>query len=252
MITLVIDVGNTLIKIATVGDDKNINQWPVIETKAKNTEMILTTAFKVHNKLTIGNSIISCVVPSYLLFFKRLVKTFFHCQLVILNYQLIDNLPLKIALDNRQLGSDLMALAVGGNIKYESVIIISLGTATTYTIINNNSLIGVIIAPGFSTSKNSLIANAALLSDFKIDHYESMLGKTTLHALSIGYGYGFNAMIKGTINQINQELKTTLPVIITGGATKELKSYFDFNYDDEPQILLNGLFIISQHLLANK
>ncbi|WP_342276069.1 type III pantothenate kinase [Spiroplasma endosymbiont of Nebria brevicollis] len=253
MKTLLMDVGNTLIKIATVGDDKIISQWPVINTKGKDTKMLLTIAFKTHHQLTIDNAIISCVVPSYLSLLKTLVRTTFHCQLAILNYQLIAHAPLKIKLNNPQLGSDLMALAIGATAKYESVIVISLGTATTYTIIKNNTLVGVIIGPGISVSKNSLIANAALLSDFKIEHYASMLGTTTLHALSIGYGYGFNAMIKGTVNQINQELQTILPVVVTGGGGgEELKSYFDFNYDDEPQILLNGLFIISQHLLANK
>ncbi len=252
MKTLLMDIGNTLIKIATVDDDKIINQWPVIVTKGKDTKMLLTTAFKTHHKLIIDNAIISSVVPSCLPLLKALVKTTFHCQPVILNYQLIAHIPLKIKLNNPQLGSDLMALAIGATAKYESAIVISLGTATTYTIIKNNTLAGVIIGPGISASKNALIANAALLSDFKIEHYASMLGTTTLHALSIGYGYGFNTMIKGIINQINQELQMTLPVIVTGGGVAEIKSYFDFNYNDEPQVLLNGLFIISQHLLANK
>lgn len=252
MATLLIDVGNTLIKIATVTADKVINEWPVIQTKAKNTKILLTAAFKNHHKLTIDNVVISCVVPSYLLLIKTLARVTFHCQPSILNYHLIAHLPLKIKFDNPQLGSDLMALAIGAAAKYESAIVISIGTATTYTIIKNNILSGVIIGPGLSVSKNALITNAALLSDFKIEHYSSMLGTTTLHALSIGYGYGFNAMIKGTVEQINQELKTMFPVIITGGSVEELKPYFDFNYDDEPQILLKGLFIISKQLLANK
>ena len=58
-------------------------------------------------------------------------------------------------------------------------------------------------------------------------------------------------MIKGTIAKIETELKESLPVIITGGNTMMLKSYFDFNYDYQPQLLLEGLLMIFQQLVLN-
>lgn len=246
---LLMDVGNTLIKIATVNNDMKINTWPVIPTKAKNIKLLLKQTFiSYQQELVITNVIISCVVPELLVFIKQLIIKIYYIEPLIVNSDLIKPLPVSINFENSQLGSDLIALLVGANYqKYENVIVVSLGTATTYSIIVNNVLIGVIIAPGLASSKAALINNAALLTDFDINYYDSMLGKNTNHALAIGYGYGFNAMIKGMVAKINSEINLMLPVVLTGGSFNILEPYFDFKYQYEPQTLLWGLWVMAQN-----
>lgn len=248
---LLVDIGNTLIKIATINNSEIIEEWPVIETKNKNAIVQLKRAFKLNEKQDFEAAIISCVVPKFLII-KQLITTTYKLKPLILDFNLLNSLPLRLNLENKQLGSDLIALAYAAVTKYHNAIVVSLGTATTYSVIINNVLVGIIIGPGFGISKDALIANAALLLDFEIKNYQSMLGKNTNHALSIGYGYGFSAMINGIVAKIHYETNINLPVIVTGGSVPILKSYFDFSYIYEPQMLFLGLVAILNVLETNK
>ncbi|WP_425381532.1 type III pantothenate kinase [Spiroplasma endosymbiont of Polydrusus pterygomalis] len=250
---LLVDIGNTLIKIAMINNSEIIKEWPIIETKSKNTIEQLKRAFKLNQKLYFEAAIISCVVPKFLIIIKQLIITTYKLKPLIIDFNLLTSLPLQLNLENQQLGSDLIALSYAAYTKYHNAIVVSLGTATTYSIIINNVLVGIIIGPGFGTSKDALIANAALLSNFEIKNYQSMLGKNTNHALSIGYGYGFSAMINGIVMKIHNEINiNNLPVILTGGSVPILKSYFDFSYIYEPQMLFLGLIAIVNTLETNK
>lgn len=246
---LLVDIGNTLIKIAMVNDSEVIVEWPVIVTKSKNIIRQLKQAFKINKEVPFTTAVISCVVPKLLLPIKKIIFAIYQVEPLVVDASLINKLPLKMKLENQQLGSDLIALSYAICMKYQNGIVVSLGTATTYSTIINSTLVGVIIGPGVTTSKNALITNAALLSDFKINHYPSMLGKNTNHALSIGYGYGFSAMIKAIVANIHNETNMRLPVILTGGNMLMLQSYFDFAFIAEPQILFWGLVAIAKQLL---
>lgn len=248
---LLIDVGNTLIKIAMINNSEIIEEWPIIETKSKNTIAQLTKAFNLKQKLHFEEAIISCVVPNFLITIKQLVINTYQVKPLIVDFNLLNSLPLQLSLENQQLGSDLIALSYAAYVKYHNAIVVSLGTATTYSIIINNVLVGIIIGPGFAISKDALIANAALLANFEVKNYQSMLGKNTNHALSIGYGYGFSAMINGIIAKIHNETNLNLPVILTGGSVPILKSYFDFSYIYERQMLFLGLIAIVDTLKVN-
>jgi len=48
---LLVDIGNTLIKIAMINDSEIIEQWAVIETKSKTAIDQLKKAFKLNKKL---------------------------------------------------------------------------------------------------------------------------------------------------------------------------------------------------------
>lgn len=253
---LLVDIGNTLIKIAMINDSEIIEQWAVIKTKSKTAIDQLKKAFKLNKKLHFEEAVISCVVPNFLIIIEKLIVFTYNLKPLIVDFNLLSSLPLKLNLENRQLGSDLIALLYAAALlyaytKYHNAIVVSLGTATTYSVVVNDVLVGVIIGPGFSTSKDALIDNAALLVDFEMQHYQSMLGKNTNHALSIGYGYGFSAMINSIVARIQNEINISLPVILTGGSVPILKSYFDSSYIYEPQMLFFGLVDIIKYFRSN-
>lgn len=243
---LLIDIGNTRTKIA-LGKKTNtkISFIKAISTKSNNWENELKIIF-LNIKTEIEHGIISSVVPEKLELIKKIINLIFNFQPIIIDNNLIKQLPLNIKINEKKIGNDLITLAIAGAYKYGNSVIISLGTATTYTIINNNSLKGIIIAPGFTSSKMSLIQDAALIKDFKINKYQSVLATSTKHALSIGYGNGFNYMIQGIIKAINKELKTNLKIIITGGSYQELKPFLKFKYQYHDNLVLQGLIIIYQ------
>lgn len=115
-------------------------------------------------------AIISCVFLKFLVIVEKLIVFTYKIKPLILDFNLLSFLPLKLELANRQLGSDLLVLSYAVYTKYHNGIVVSLGTATIYNIIINDALVGIIIRPGFSTSKNALVVNAVLLLDFEIQH----------------------------------------------------------------------------------
>lgn len=249
---LLVDIGNTLTKIA-IGNEKNqkVSQIKAVVTKNNNYVVEIKKEFaKIKTKLE--QAIISCVVPEKLAIITELIAIHFKIEAIVINYQLIKLLPITINLDHqKKLGSDLIALAVASHNQYGNSITIGLGTATTYTIVKDNDLKGVIIAPGFTSAKTSLSNEATLIKPFKVTPYKSLLGTTTNHALSIGYGNGFNYMIEGTIEAINKELKANLTTIIAGGNFQELKPFLKFKYHYQENLLMLGLIIIYQILKKN-
>lgn len=249
---LLIDIGNTLTKIAFADESKEIqlNWLQSIETTNDNWTTVINEIL-IKNKNNINNAIISCVVPDKLSSLEKRISTIFNFLPIIINHKLIKHLPLKIDINQKKIGSDLVVLAVAGYVLFDEAIVIGLGTATTYTIIKDNSLKGIIIAPGFSNSKESLSNSASLIESFKINPYPSVLGNTTNHALSIGFGNGFNYMMNGTINAINKELNKKIKVIITGGNFLELKPFLKFDYNYQDNLVLKGLIIIYHFLKKN-
>lgn len=248
---LLIDIGNSLTKVALANlEQQKITLLKPIFSKNDNwNQDIKQLVAKVKNK--VNDIIISSVIPNKTNEITKIVNTILKTKPIIINSNLLQSVAMKINSDTKEIGSDLIALAIGSHNKYHACIVVSLGTATTYTIINNDMIIGIIIGPGFNDAKNSLTTNAALIKPFIIKPYPSLLGNTTNHALSIGYGNGFNYMITGTIKAINQELKTNLPVIVTGGNFQELKPFLQFQYQYDQNLLMHGLMIIYQNYQKN-
>lgn len=250
---LLIDIGNSLTKVALADLTKEkITLLKPIASKNDNwNQDIKQLMTKVKNK--VNDIIISSVVPNKTIEISKIIKIILKIKAIIINPDLITALtfPLQLNLTTNKIGNDMLTLAIASHNKYHNCIVVSLGTATTYTIINDDMLSGVIIGPGFTNAKKSLTTDAALIKPFTVKPYSSILGNTTSHALSIGYGNGFNYMIAGTIKAINQELQTNLPVVITGGNFQELKPFFHFEYQYDEDILLYGLMIIYQNYQKN-
>lgn len=248
---LLIDIGNTLTKIALANEtNKEFTLIKTIATKDDNWDKIVKKTI-VSKKTKIDHAIIANVVPDKLVVINKIITAIFSFKPIVLNNHTIKDLPLKISKNYQTIGSDLIALAIASQDLFGNTIAISLGTATVYTIIKDNALKGVIIAPGFTSAKMALSNDAAQIKTFQISPHNSILANSTKDALSIGFGNGFNYMIDNTIKAINKELKSNLKVIITGGNFKELKPFFTFNYQYQDNLVLHGLIIIYQILKKN-
>lgn len=252
---LLIDIGNTLTKIAVSLNNQKyqIDDFEYFETGSRNWLINFKNELqKVKNKFSIEAVMVSSVVKNKEVLIKEEVKKYFDINPIFLNKDLISSLPITIDLQNNQIGSDFLALAVASDFLYKDSITISLGTATTYSIIKENKFLGAIIGPGFNNCKKSLVQSADLLNSFNIKKTSSVLGKNTLQALSVGFGNGFNCMLQGVIKEINAEIKTNLPVIITGNGFDELKEFFTFEYKYQNNLVLVGLLIIYENLIKIK
>ncbi len=146
-----------------------------------------------------------------------------------------------------EVGSDRIANAIASTNMYpeENTIIVDLGTATTFCVVNKNKdYMGGVIIPGLKISMKSLESNTAKLPSVQIVPTNFTMGKTTVESIQSGLFWTHVGAIKEITNNLKFEAfkGSDCKIIGTGGFTRlfrELK-IFDFI---EPNLVLNGLFL---------
>lgn len=233
---LVIDIGNTLSKIA-IFDASKIENF-------QSTERISINGLKsiLSNNSFPEFAIISSV-KSYPFTVKNFLKS--HCNLFELNYQTA--LPIKITYTTPQtLGNDRIASAVAGqNIyPYQNVLVINAGTCITYDFVNKEGEYeGGAISPGLEMRFKAMHKFTGKLP--LIDKYElsPIIGKHTVGSMVSGVINGITYEMDGFIEKYNY-LYPDLKVILSGGTAK----YFDKSLKNSTfaieNIVMQGLNII--------
>jgi len=163
---------------------------------------------------------------------------------------------LKICYKNPQeVGADRIANAIAVTHMYpnQDVIVIDLGTATTFCAISNKKqYLGGVIMPGLKMSMKALESGASKLGSVEIIEKQQTLGKTTTDSIQSGLFYGSLGAMKEIINNLQTEtFKGNKPLIIgTGGFTSV---YHNSDVFDEiiADLVLRGLYLahrINMHL----
>ena len=163
---------------------------------------------------------------------------------------------LQIAYRNPlEVGADRIANAIAVTHLYanQNVIVIDLGTATTFCAITKSKVYqGGVILPGLKMSMKALASGASKLGAVEIVNTGQVLGKTTNESIQSGLYYGSLGAMKEIIAGLTtQSFKGEKPLIIgTGGFTT---IYRDSNIFDHivPDLVLKGLFI-AQKMNDNK
>ena len=110
----------------------------------------------IKNKNTNKFSLFSSVVPSVFNIIKNVLIKDFKIKIIELK-KVNFNKIIKIKANQKQVGSDRIANAVGSYYYYKSnCIIIDFGTATTFDIVINGAYRGGIIAPGIKLSLETI------------------------------------------------------------------------------------------------
>lgn len=154
---------------------------------------------------------------------------------------------LNIMINNpSELGGDLVACAIGVAKEFEGpVIIIDMGTATTFSVIEENAKYsGTIIYPGMKLSLDALCANAAQLPEISVDIPKHLIGTNSEEAMRAGIIYGNAAMIDGIIDDIAEHFKKDFTVVATGGLASYVLPYCKHKITYKPDLLLTGLYHI--------
>jgi type III pantothenate kinase len=231
---LIIDVGNTSVKLAI------FNQGKLIFKKREPLENLPNAVDDINKAyIDIKKTIIASVgnlKKSDVTYIKK------HFKIIVLDASA------KIPFQNQYkspetLGVDRIALVSASikNYNKQNVLIIDAGTCITYDFINSeNKYLGGAISPGIRVryqSLNNLTANLPLL-ETKAPH--SFIGNSTTESIHSGIINGILNEIEGTISKYDKKYKD-LTVILTGGdadfLSKQLKSSIFANSN----FLLEGL-----------
>lgn len=247
---LAIDIGNTNIVIGCF-DENNVLFKERVSTNRTATDMeyaaTMKTALDMHDveKSAINGAIVSSVVPSVTNTVTRAIEKLYNVKALVIGPGIKTGLSIKI--DNpAQLGSDLVVDAVAGINEYPvPQIIIDMGTATTFSVINGNKdYLGGIITTGMAVSTDALISRTSQLPRFSFDTPKKVIGTNTVDCLKSGLMYSNAAILDGLVERIEEEIGEKCTVVATGGLSHLVVPLCkkDIILDDD--LLLKGLMII--------
>ena len=151
---------------------------------------------------------------------------------------------LKVNIDNpKELGPDRIANSVGGfKMAKKTVVIIDLGTATTFDIVNNKKeYLGGSIAPGIKISLEALTSKTLSLKSVEISNPKSVIGKNTYEAIQSGLILGHASMIDSMLEKIILEIDSEPKIIITGGLGEIIQPILNIETIYSKDLTLNGL-----------
>lgn len=247
---LAIDVGNSNIVLGGI-DKNNIHFLSRISTDRQKTEneyaVIMRSIFQMHGVKAndFEGAIIALVVPPLISTLQNAVKSVIGKTPLIIGPGL--KTGLNILIDNpAQLGADMVAGAVAAINKYpKPLIIIDMGTATTFSVVDeNSSLLGGFIFPGVRVSHDALITRTSQLPHIPLEAPSKVICTNTIECMQSGLVFGNAAMIDGMLERIEAELGCKTMVIATGGLARTVVPHCRREIIFDDNLLLEGLRII--------
>ncbi len=241
---IAIDIGNTTIAIGLSKTGEEIDKIYRINTdKSRSTDEYMIILNDYINEC--NEAIIASVVPELNEVFRDYFLSKFSIKPLFVGQGI--KTGIQINSDNpKEVGADLIGNSVGATSVYnKTCLIIDLGTATTFTYIQNKTLKGVAIATGLTTSKDALFSKTSLLPQVELQAPKNTLGKNSVDAFKSGLIYGHAAMVDGMIKRISDEVKNEdLTVIMTGGHARFIHSLCHQEIIRDDLLILKGLLII--------
>ncbi len=188
--------------------------------------------------------IVGSVVPKIDRVLEEVFNNYFNIKAIFVGPGIKSGVHIKI--DNpKELGADLLVGAVGAVNKYSgNLLIIDMGTATTFVYVNENKeFLGGVICAGLKTSYNSLFNNTSKLEQVRLSRPSDIIGKNTTNCIQNGMIYGTSSMIDGIIQKFRKGYGE-FTVILTGGDARLISEYLEEKTIIDENLLLDGLYII--------
>ena len=234
---LVIDVGNTLVKLAVFEDSELLFDVACIRNALK------TELEKIKKSYLIDKSIISSVALFSKNELSEIEKMF--PQFMLLSHN--TPVPFKNMYGTPEtLGVDRIANAAASVSIYpcKNVLVIDAGTCITYDFIDKNgSYLGGAITAGVNMRYQSLNKFTDKLPLLQPSYPKSIIGKSTEESMHSGIVNGVLAEINSIIIQYSEQYKK-LTVVLTGGDTNFLAKRLKNGIFANPIFLLEGLNMI--------
>lgn len=236
MLKLVIDIGNTVTKIAVFDDDELIEFYTVYDNPAIKVKEILISFPEIKSSILSTVAGISTSLKKILQSTGTFIELDNNTSVPFVNlYETPDTL-----------GKDRIAIAVAAVSKFpcNNVLVIDVGTCITYDFINSNSeYLGGAISPGFALRFKSLYEFTHSLPLLKLpdtDKEIKLTGATTHESIFSGVIYGVKSEVEHIINQY-KSLYPQLKVIISGGDHNYFDSLVKNDIFAAPNIVVYGL-----------
>ena len=255
---LAIDIGNSDL---TLGLWENTTLKKIWRIPSKPEQSELFYGVKIRDQfleeglssVQLSTVVLSSVVPMLTGKIKNIVRSIFGIEPIVLQPSVYEQLPVKV-LNPYEIGSDLVANAMAAWHHYHTTcIVVDFGTALTFTTVSKNAeIIGVSIVPGLRTSIRALTQNTAKLFDVPLEMPKSALGISTVTAIQSGLVIGYDGLVRSVVTAIRKEVGRDSLAIATGGLSFVITSLKDFFHAVNPNLTLEGLRLIGDHVSSRK
>ncbi len=245
---LAVDIGNTDIVFGVKKTD-----WITHRVKTNREKSTSFYKTKIDTWLsplandTIDRVVVSSVVPQLTPIILEALADVSEKPTILVGSTAYDQLPITIENKN-EIGTDLVCNALASFELFKSdCMVIDFGTALTFTVIIDQKIVGVNIAPGIKTALSSLTKSAAQLNDIPLALPASVIGKDTTSALQAGILWGYVGLVERMIERIEHETGKSFKIAATGGLShvlEPLKAQFDVV---DKNLTLEGLSLIARY-----
>ena len=237
---LLIDIGNSGIKIAKASKNKILNIKRFEYTGNDFVNIIENIPhFFPDNFLKVAVSSLNNKLKKKI---SEIIKRKFDLTPLFIDMKV--NLPLKFKYSDT-LGSDRICSAVAAFIKFnnkKNILVIDFGTATTFNLISNGNYLGGLISIGIQTSLKALAQNTTLpLVNFK--NIPELINTNTESNIIAGAYYQNLFTAERVIREIRKKYKG-LFVVATGGMSDLIMRKTGTIDIYEPNLVLDGLNLI--------
>jgi len=249
---LAIDIGNTTTMIGFFEGENLKGSFRVASSHAVTADecgILIRQLLQFHagDDNSVRKIGICSVVPTLTQIYISMAEKYFKQTPLILNHQ-TPELGFKILYDDpRQVGADRLANAAAVRGLYGfPAIVVDLGTATTYDIVDSDgNYAGGMIAPGVWTSASNLFRKASRLFPVKLEKPEEFIAKNTADSLKSGIYYGFIGQMEYMVEKIMKTLDVAeCRVIATGGYSEIFVKDTGHIQIVDTELTLKGLQII--------
>ncbi|WP_034918760.1 type III pantothenate kinase [Gillisia sp. CAL575] len=231
---LVIDIGNTLVKMAVFQEDELI----VKKTSLK--QNFFKNLAELDQKYPdIKDVLVSSVSKTPSKWLQKLQEDY---KMYVLDKELPQVFS-NLYATPKTLGNDRIALVSAASKLYPSqnVLVIDAGTCVTFDVINSeNEYLGGAISPGLQMrykAMNTFTENLPLLEPEQV---VNLIGNTTINSMHSGAIIGITAEIDGVISMYSSQFKD-LTIILTGGDSQFLCKRLKNSIFANSNFLLEGL-----------
>lgn len=249
---LVMDVGNTNIVMGVYDGKKLLQHWRMGTDKDKTSDefgMFIVSLFN-HEQLDIGKVeavIIASVVPPIMYSLEHAIRKYFKVEPMVVGPGIKTGINIRIE-NPREVGADRIVNAVAAYEIYGGpLIIVDLGTATTYCAISSKGeYLGGVISPGIKISADALFQRAAKLPRIELAKPEAVIGRNTVTSMQSGIIFGYIGQVDYIVRRMKAEMKEDgdIKVIATGGLARMIASESETIDEINGLLTLEGLRII--------
>lgn len=225
---LVIDIGNTNIKLGVYDRDTLVVSWRLSVKVSRTADEFGICIKNLFDATSISMSdidgiMMSSVQPALNYTVSHACKYYVGKEPLTVGPGTRTGLNIKYR-NPQEVGADRIVNSVAAYRLYGGpIIVVDFGTATTFNVITEKGeFLGGAIAPGIKSGLDTLVNNTAKLTRVELLKPPSVIGNTTVTNMQSGLIYGFVGLVKNIVAGLKREADIPHAKVLATGGLSEL------------------------------